>query len=325
MRSSVFLLPFVATLICAAASSSPNASVAGEPPAWAYPVPSPDFKSEADNGRIRRVPDSKAGYTLTQLRDRFLAPDWHPADHPRMPAIVAHGRKPYVYACGFCHRADGPGGPENASLAGLPYAYIVRQMSDYKSGKRSTALPERLPQASMIALAKALADDEVQAAAKYFSSLKPRKNAHVVETDRVPKTYAANWVLAVREGAEKEALEHRILETPENLERFESRDTHATFIAYVPPGSLREGSAIVHGQRASIAPPCVTCHGEHLRGQGAVPSIAGRSPSYIVRQLYDFQTGVRNGRGALLMKPSVARLSADDMISIAAYLASLQP
>ena len=84
------------------------------------------------------VPGSKAGYTLTQLRDRFLAPDWHPADYPAMPEIVARGRKPDVFACGFCHRADGPGGPENANLTGLPRAYIVRQMADFKSGARNS-------------------------------------------------------------------------------------------------------------------------------------------------------------------------------------------
>jgi cytochrome c553 len=56
-----------------------------------------------------------------------------------------------------------------------------------------------------------------------------------------------------------------------------------------------------------------------------VPSIAGRSPSYVVRQLYDLRTGARAGKGAALMKKPVARLSQDDMIAVAAYLASLKP
>ncbi len=74
------------------------------------------------------------GITVSQLRDLFSAPVWHPDDHPPLPPIVAHGRKPAVFACGVCHRADGPGGPENANIAGLPAAYIVQQMADYKSG-----------------------------------------------------------------------------------------------------------------------------------------------------------------------------------------------
>jgi cytochrome c553 len=319
IRSLVVLL-WLLTLYGVVASSS----IVSGPPAWAYPVPPADFKAEPDNGTIRKVPDSSAGYTLAQVRDSFLAPDWHPGDHPKLPDVVAHGRKPDVLACGYCHRADGPGGPENASLAGLPYAYILQQMSDYKSGKRSTALPLRAPQANMMALAKAATDEEIQEAAQYFSSLKPRQNIRVVETGRVRKTYIAGWVLALKEGKELEPLGQRIVETPENLERFESRDTRADFVAYVPPGSLRKGAAIVTGKRPEKTPACDTCHGMGLRGQGAVPSIAGRSPSYIVRQLYEMQNGIRAGKGAALMKAPVAKLDLDDMISVAAYLASLK-
>ena len=96
-------------------------------PSWAYPVNPPNFQRAPDDGSIRRVPGSTAGFTLTQVRDLFAAPDWHPEDHPPMPSIVASGRKPDVMACGVCHRADGPGGPENSSLFGLPAAYIVQQ------------------------------------------------------------------------------------------------------------------------------------------------------------------------------------------------------
>ena len=77
------------------------------------------------------------------------------ADH--LPEVVASGRKPDVFACGFCHRADGPGGPENANLAGLPAAYIVQQMADYKSGARKTSVPKRNVDL-MIALSEAATD-----------------------------------------------------------------------------------------------------------------------------------------------------------------------
>jgi cytochrome c553 len=320
VRSYLLLLCVLTVVAAGTPSAAPSGS---EPPAWAYVVPPPDAKPAHDNGKIRRVPKSTAGYTLKEVTDRFAAPDWHPEDHPKMPEIVAHGRKPEVNACGYCHRADGPGGPENASLAGLPYDYILEQMADYKSGKRSTALPKRLPQANMIALAKASTDEEIQAAAKYFSSLKPRQNIRVVETARVPKTYVAGWVLAAKVGKTKEPLGRRVVETPEDLERFESRDTRATFVAYVPIGSLREGEAIVRGDR--VGPPCATCHGKDLHGRELAPAIAGRSPSYIVRQLYEMQTGVRTGSGVMLMKAAVARLSPDEMIDVAAYLASLKP
>ena len=320
VRSYLLLLCVVA-VVTGGARSAPSGG--SEPPAWAYVVPPPDAKPARDDGKVRRVPNSTAGYTLKEVTDRFFAPDWHPEDHPKMPDIVAHGRKPDVNACGYCHRADGPGGPENASLAGLPYDYILEQMSDYKSGRRSTALPKRLPQASMIALAKAATDGEIQAAAKYFSSLKPRQDIRVIETARVPRSYVAGWVLAAMEGKEREALGLRIVEMPEDLERFESRDSRATFVAYVPPGSLRNGAAIVRGDR--VGPPCATCHGKDLHGRELAPSIAGRSPSYIFRQLYEIQNGIRTGSGVKLMKVATGRLGPDEMIDVAAYLASLKP
>ena len=48
------------------------------------------------------MPDSSAAYTVTQLRDLYAAPVWHPEEHPPLPPIVAHGRKPGVFACGVC-------------------------------------------------------------------------------------------------------------------------------------------------------------------------------------------------------------------------------
>jgi cytochrome c553 len=62
-----------------------------------------------------------------------------------------------------------------------------------------------------------------------------------------------------------------------------------------------------------------------MKGIGPIPPIAGRSPSYLVRQLYDFQTGARAGISSALMKPSVEKLTVEDMIALAAYASSLSP
>ena len=70
---------------------------------------------------------------------------------------------------------------------------------------------------------------------------------------------------------------------------------------------------------------CVVCHGPDLRGLGPVPAIAGRSPSYVARQLYDLQTGARNGAWSDLMDAAVANLTVEDIVNIAAYTASLEP
>jgi cytochrome c553 len=230
-------------MVCATLTTT--ATAADTPPRWAYIEDNPNYKPPVDDGNLVRVPNSTAGYTWTQLRTRFIAPIWHPGDHAPLPDIVANGRKPDVFACGFCHRADGPGGPENADLAGLPKNYIIRQMADYKSGARSTAVPGRVPPSLMIALSKPITDAEVEAAAAYFSALRPRKRIKVVESDTAPKTYIAAFLWAAVEGSEREPLGERIVEIPDNLEQFESRDPRSTFTAYVPVGSLAKGEALV--------------------------------------------------------------------------------
>jgi cytochrome c553 len=293
-------------------------------PAWAYPL-DPNFKLTPDDGKLRHVPDSTAAFSVAQTRDRFFAPDWHPDDHAAMPEIVALGRKPDVFACGFCHRADGPGGPENASLAGLPTAYIIQQMIEMKNGSRKSAVPERGPPQLMIKVAKAASDEEVQASAAYFSALKARATIRVVETDTVPKTFVAGSFLADAKSGETETIGNRIIEVPEDFVQFENRDARSRFIAYVPPGSVNKGEALATKGVGNPAAQCATCHGPGLQGLGQVPALAGRSPSYFVRQLYDFKEGARAGANSALMRPVADALTADDMVALAAYAASLPP
>lgn len=319
---SLFAMPAIAQNQSNVAA--PSAATVLSFPAWAYPWV-PDFKLPPDDGIPRRVPDSTATYTITQERDLFFAPDWHPEDHAPMPEVVARGRKPDVRACGSCHRVEGTGGPENSSLAGLPFAYIVQQMANYKSGARKFSGPQRSPVLLMTAIAKAATDAEVQAAAAYFSALKPKQNTKVVETDTVPKTYIARVFVALAASGGTEPLGDRIVEVPVDVEQFEHRDTRSKFIAYVPVGSIAKGEALVKSGGDGKTTPCATCHGPDLNGLGPIPRIAGRSPSYVVRQLYDVKHGARGGNGGALMKPIVEKLTEEDMVSLAAYLASLPP
>src|SRR5688572_3519011 len=296
---------------------------AEEPPAWAYPVNPPNIKLAPDDGVPRHVPNSTATYSLTQIRDRFVSPVWHPGDHPLLPEVVAQGRKPDVFACGFCHRAGGTGGPENANLTGLPASYIVQQMADYKSGARKTAVAKRNIEL-MISLSKAATDEEIRIAAEYFSALKPVSHVKVVESDIAPKTFTVSWHLAAEKSGEKEGLGQRIIEVPDVLEQFANRDSRARFTAYVPMGSIEKGRALATTGGGKTL-QCATCHGAELKGLGPIPRIAGLSPSYIVRQLYDFKHGARAGVSSALMKATVDRLTVDDMIALAAYVSSLAP
>lgn len=99
------------------------------------------------------------------------------------------------------------------------------------------------------------------------------------------------------------------------------RDPRSGFVAYVPPGSLQRGAELVYSGAKTL--PCVICHGPDLNGIGNIPGIAGRSPSYMARQLNDMKQGTRQGEMAALMRPVVANLGSDDIRDIVAYLASL--
>jgi cytochrome c553 len=284
-----------------------------------------DFKLPPDDGKVHHVPNSSAAFTTSQLRDRFFTKDWHPDDHPQMPAIVAYGRKPDVLACGHCHRADGAGGPENSSLAGLPAAYIRQQVIDFSDGARKSSVPQRLPVSLMDSVSRAVTDDEVAQAAAYFSSLEPKRHIKVIETDTVPKTDVEWLIYAVSKDGGVESIGQRIVEVPNDLDRFESYDSRAEFTAYVPIGSIAKGEALVASGGAGKTVQCGICHGPDLKGLGPIPGIAGRSPSYIVRQLYDFKHGARAGPWSPLMARVVADLDQDDLMSLAAYLASQGP
>jgi cytochrome c553 len=317
-----------ATAAISAQQGSPASAAIPVPPGWAYPVNAPGTAPTPppkDDGTPKRVPGSTVALTITQTRDFTNVPDWHPDDHPPMPDIIKHGRAPEVrFGCGYCHYPNGRGRPENASVAGLPAAYIVQQMADYKNGLRKSSEPRMGPPALMLALAKNVTEAEVKVAAEYFSSLKWTRWIKVTEATTVPKTRIAGGMFIPLEDGGTEPLGQRILEMPEHLERTELRDSQSPFIAYVPVGSIKKGEALAGGGNGKTA-RCDICHGPGLKGLGPVPGIAGRSPSYTMRQLFDLKHGARNGLWADLMKPVVARLTEADLMSLAAYTASLVP
>jgi cytochrome c553 len=149
----------------------------------------------------------------------------------------------------------------------------------------------------------------------------------VVESDTAPKTRIAAGMFVALEGeqAGKEPLGQRIIEVPEKgAETDTLRNPRSGFIAYVPVGSVKKGETLVTTGGGKTT-QCGVCHGADLEGLGPVPGIAGRSPSYTVRQLFDMQQGTRKGLWSDLMKPVVAKLTVDDMLNIAAYTASRTP
>jgi cytochrome c553 len=297
----------------------PALALAAEELDWAYPVtPKPE---PLDNLVLKQVPDSTRAYTQAQIDDPFEPPDWFPDEHPSMPPIVARGNKPGVRACAQCHLPSGDGHPESSSLAGLPVPYILRQMAAFKNGGR-----KGIRATVMIAIAKAISDDEALAAAEYFSALKPGVWTKVIETDMVAKSYVgAGGMRFVAAGGEQEPIGNRIIVLPQDEARAKSRDPHSGFTDYVPTGSIAKGEALVKGGASGKTLPCAPCHGDALQGKGEVPRLAGLQPLYVARQLFDLQHGSRGGKAAESMKPVVAKLSEDDIIAVSSYLGALPP
>lgn len=310
-----------------------GAALAAELPHWAYGFAGPGAPTPPAAGAAAPAPDtsskhlpgSKGEFTRQQISNRFGPADWYPEDHPTMPPVVAKGKEPNVYACSLCHYPNGKGRPENAGVSGLPTAYFIQTMDDFRDGNRKSTDTRKANTNLMIQFAKNMTDDEIKQSAEYFGSMKWTPWMKVVEADTVPKTRVAGGMFLRLEGNETEPLGHRIIETPEDAEGTEVlRNDHSGFMVYAPKGSLKKGEALVM-TGAGKTTQCAVCHGPDLTGMGPVPGLAGRSPSYMVRQLYDMQEGTRKGLWTSLMKPVVAKLDNDDMIAVAAYLASRKP
>lgn len=314
-------------LLFALLAGSPAAAQAPEPtsvpnglPSWAYNIPDKvQPPAKPLKGDIQ-VPGSTKEYDAAQVRSTTNPPDWFPDEHPQAPGIVKGGNAPPGTVCGTCHLMSGQGHPESADIAGLPAEYIVRQMKYFKSGARRDN--ER-----MTPIAKNVSDEDVRQAAEYFAAIKPIPWVKVIETATPPKTYvssdARHRVLDPEGGAEP--IGHRIIETPVDPKETSIRDPHSAFIAYVPPGSIAKGEALVKTSGSGKTIQCAICHGDDLKGLGEVPRIAGLQPVYIARQLICIQNGSSAGTAVALMKKVVLNLSEDDIISISAYLGSLPP
>jgi cytochrome c553 len=325
---------FVACVVAASCAAVWGQRADEQKPEWAYAVaPAPSSANAAPGGAgrggrgtpdptPRTLPGSRFQFTAAQVRNNFDPADWFPEDHPAMPDIVAHGRAPAVKACAFCHMPNGKGRPENAPVAGLQKDYIVRQLQEFRSGARKTAEP-RKPN-DMGQITATMTDEEMETAAAYFASMPWTPWIRVVETEAVKKTRIAGQMFHLIEDGTTEPLGNRIVEAPEDEAAEQVRSPRAGFVAYVPVGAIERGEALVTTGASKVI-ACTACHGSDLRGLGPVPALAGRSPSYLARQIYDFRQGTRHGVWAPLMVPVATALTTADLVDIFAYTASRQP
>ncbi|MBS0379917.1 MAG: c-type cytochrome [Proteobacteria bacterium] len=270
------------------------------------------------------VAGSSRTYAPIDLRDWANAVDWFPDEHSPMPDVVQHGSAALGErrrACAFCHRVNGGGRPENAPVAGLPVEYFLRQLEDFRSGRRHSTDPRKPNVPTMIAIAQAISPAEALAAAEYYAKQSGAPRIRIIESDRAPPIQLHGNLFVATSNERTELLTDRIAELLDGDHEQFNDNPHVGYMAYVPRGSIERGRVLAAA--GSPAQSCTACHGADLRGLALGPPLAGRSPSYLVRQLYDFKTGARDGSQAPLMKPIASRLSTEQMTDIAAYIASL--
>jgi len=335
----------VATVVVAVCLTSLPVAIAQPrqmPPAWPYAQPqlppgeippqAPPPKTPVPNAAPPGAPaqpllqakGSSLQFTQQQVGNSFAPADWFPDSHPRMPEIVAHGKPGVARACGLCHLPDGRGRPENAPLQGLPEGYIAQQLRDFQQGLRRSADPRKANTLEMENIAKALTDDEIKEAATYFAGIKVPKYVRVAETEKVPATRVQGEIYFVTDGPE-EPIGVRVIETPEDAAETRLRNPKSGFIAYAPIGSIKRGEALAVTGTNGKTTACAVCHGPELKGLGPVPNLAGRSPSYLARQMYDMKLGTRKGALAALMTPVLANLTDADIVDLVAYVSSREP
>ena len=205
--------------------------------------------------------------------------------------------------------------------------------TDFKNDLRHSSDARKANTNTMTMLAKAMTDNEMKQAAEYFSSVRWRPHVRVVETNLVPNTKIQGELFIPTGEEGGEPIGNRIIEVPTDVEENQVlRSSRGTWIACLSARSegrelvTNGGMKIVNGQIVQgKTTACGTCHGIDLLGVAPdVPPLAGRSPSYLARQIFDIQQGVRNGSNSnvTLMKMVVEKLTAEDIINITAYLAS---
>jgi cytochrome c553 len=359
-RSQWFLIMkkvlFYGFLICTAApvvqsQTDESLSLWAPIPEWAYgydsqpqpgdtpPIPTPGNRAlqpgEDAVGLARplTLEGSSATFSRQEIRHAQDVIDWFPEDYPPMADIIKYGPEALRggepdWACGSCHLPNGKGRPSNAPVAGLPAAYMVQQLRDMRNGLRYSADPRKPNTPNMIRMALAMTEEEMLESAEFWAAVPWTRRMYVMEADLIPEMYLNpqnNMFFTV--GTEPtEPLAGRIIETP--IDTYQAdylRNPRMGFNVYVPVGSFAKGEELVTTGGAGKTIQCAICHGPDLMGLGLIPGIAGRPPSYMMRQLYDMKQGTRNGVSAQLMMPTVANLTLDDMTNIVAYLASIIP
>jgi cytochrome c553 len=143
------------------------------------------------------------------------------------------------------------------------------------------------------------------------------------------KAYFLSQLTAFRTGARKNSIMKAIAADLTPAQGKDAADYYNAATASSHPVAadaalLKVGQQIAAGGRPSTGlPACDVCHGAGGSGVGpSVPYLAGRDAGYIRREIEAWRQGLRSDPLGM-MKPVADKLSADDVVAVAAYYASL--
>lgn len=204
-------------------------------------------------------------------------------------------------ACASCHGVQGEGNADIGfpTLASLPREYFVKQIEDFRSGKRTS--PIKTPYDERLNNAEILRSEDPDAIADFY----------------------AHWMIGVAKGISihdaKAAAGYYA-----SLDRTDLQ-AKAGNPRPVDPEVIAVGKELaINGDWDRDIPPCFKCHA--VDGVGVepwFPPLAGQHPAYIVRQLKAWKNGARANDPLGLMKTLSENLTDDEIHAVAAYLATL--
>lgn len=200
-----------------------------------------------------------------------------------------------VVMCAFCHGGDGMGvAPNIPKLAGQNYAYLLKSLRDFRSGRRY--------ESNMAELDLYLTKDELPRIAEYYSRLNANEFKETVRAAEV------TWLKYHEAITPKKSAAHLpMLTTDPNLEHGGSR-------------SAAETARLVATAEAMVE-DCAVCHGRDGIGTApSYPNLANQSEVYLANQLTAFRDGTRHEP---LMALTVEAVSDADIEALAAYYGNL--
>lgn len=287
----------IVALVCVPAFAN-----AQDLPAWVVPAPADGTPEEMVNA-VRDADQAARDVAYPLIPDS-------------VPQVVREGFDGNGVCMG-CHTTTGRGAPQSAPLAGLPPAYFVQQIVNFRTRARGDVY-----RPNMGNFARDMTIEQIMEVANYYASLPVEPLVDVIESEMVPRTIVgARDITAVHPDGGEEPLGARIIEIAKTPSAPYTNGEKA-FDAYVPVGSVAEGRELAERGLGRTA-ACDLCHGADLNGNGDIPGIAGRSPVHNARQLMEYRDGTRGGYSAQPMIGVAANLSDDDIIAISAYVASL--